>query len=101
MDLDKNELQLRKSDKMLDNSYEVCSMAKKAKIQSHIPVRWVNLPLQWVYMDFWGLSRETIGNTYYFLSLIDDHMRFSWLYMKPDWKMESLIQTLDIWLPLV
>ena len=76
-------------------------MAKKAKMQSHIPVRRANLPLQHVYMDFWGPSRETMGNTRYFLSLIDDHTRFSWLYVKPDRKVENLIQTLDIWLPLV
>ena len=39
-----------------------------------------------------------MGNTCYFLSLIDDHMRYSWLFVKPDRRMESLVETLDIWL---
>lgn len=38
IDLD-SDLQFRKSDKILNNSCEVCSIAKKAKMQSHIPVR--------------------------------------------------------------
>ena len=60
-------------------------MAKKNKTQSHIPVKRASYLLQQVYMDFWGPSRETMGDTHYFLSLIDDCMRFSWLFMKPDW----------------
>ena len=98
MDLDSN-LQLGKGDKMLDDSCEVCSMAKKIKSQSHISVRRATEPLQHVYMDFWGPSRETMSNTHYFLSLIDDHMRYSWLFVKPDRRVESLVETLDIWLP--
>ena len=42
-----------------------------------------------------------MGNTCYFLSLIDDHMRFFWLYVKPDQKVENLVQILDTWLLLV
>ena len=83
---------------MLDDSCEVCSMVKKAKNQSHIPVRRATKPLQHVYMDFWGPSRETMGNTCYFLSLIDNHMRYSWLFVKLDRRVESLVQILDIWL---
>lgn len=101
MDLDKDELRLPQDDKLLDNSCEVCSKAKKHKNQSHMPVRRASLPLQRVYMDFWGPSKEMMGNVRYFLSLIDDHTRYSWLFVKPDRKVESLIQTLDTWLPHV
>ena len=82
--MDLSELQLGKSNKMLDNNCDIYVMAKKHKIQSHIPVRKASHPLQQVYMDFWGPSRETIGNACYFLSLIDNCTRFSWLFVKPD-----------------
>ena len=52
-------------------------------------------------MDFWGPSKEIMGETCYFLSLIDNCMRFSWLFVKPDQQVESLIQTFDSWLPWV
>ena len=82
--MDLSKLQLEKSDKMLDDNCNIYTMAKKYKMQSHIPVRKMNCLLQQVYMDFWGPSREIIGNACYFLSLIDDCMRFSWLFVKPD-----------------
>ena len=59
-------------------------MAKKNKTQSHIPVKRASCSLQQVYMDFWGPSKETMGETHYFLLLIDDCMRFSWLFIKLD-----------------
>ena len=99
MDLD--ELQLGKSAKMLDDNCEICVMAKKHKLQSHIPVRKASRPLQRVYMDFWGPSKETMGDARYFLSIIDDCTRFSWLFVKPDRHVKNLIQTLDTWLPWV
>ena len=99
--MDLSELWLGKSDEMLNDNCEICMMAKKNKMQSHIPVKRVSCPLQWVYMDFWGPSREMMGETCYFLSLIDDCTRFSWLFVKPDQWVESLIQTFDSWLPWV
>ena len=83
--MDLSKLQLGKSDEMLNDNCEICVMAKKNKTQSHIPVKRASHLLQQVYMDFWGPSRETMGETHYFLSLIDDCMRFSWLFVKPDW----------------
>ena len=99
--MDLSELRLGKSDEMLNDNCEICVMAKKNKTQSHIPVKRASRPLQRVYMDFWGPSRETMGETRYFLSLIDDCTRFSWLFVKPDRRVESLIQTFDSWLPWV
>ena len=101
MGLDRSEFRLGKSDEMLDDNCEICVMAKKHKMQSHIPVRKASRPLQRVYMDFWGPSRETMGDIRYFLSLIDDCTRYSWLFVKPDRRVESLIQTFDAWLPWV
>ena len=52
MNMDK--LQLEKDDKLLNDNCEVCVMAKKVKLQSHIPVSKAKRPLQRVYMDLWG-----------------------------------------------
>lgn len=51
-----------------------------------------------MYMDFWGPNREGAGEERYFLSLIDDCTRFSWLFIKTDRRMESVVYTLDAWL---
>ena len=65
--MDLSKLQLGKSNRMLDDKCEICVMAKKNKTQSHILVKRVSYLLQQVYMDFWGPSREMMGETHYFL----------------------------------
>src|SRR5699024_9063323 len=50
---------------------------------------------------FWGPNRDSIGDEKYYLSLIDDCTRYSWLFVKMDRKVESIIQTLDLWLKRV
>ena len=79
MDMDK--LQLEKDDKLLNDNCEMCVMAKKVKLQNHIPVAKAKRPLQHVYMDLWGPNQEGSGDEWYFLSLIDNCTRFSWLYV--------------------
>ena len=44
--MDLSELQLGKSDEMLNDNCEICVMAKKNKMQSHIPVKRVSHLLQ-------------------------------------------------------
>ena len=44
--MDLSKLQLGKSDEMLNDNCEICVMAKKNKMQSHIPVKRVSHPLQ-------------------------------------------------------
>ena len=34
----------------------------------------------------------------YYLSLIDDCTRFSWLFIKIDWKTENVMHMLESWL---
>jgi hypothetical protein len=96
MDLD--ELKLVKKDQLLHDNCEVCIKAKQVKNQSHKPVPRARRPLQRVYMDFWGPNREGMGEEKYFLSLIDDCTRLSWIFIKADRKAESVLQTLDGWI---
>ncbi|ODM14245.1 hypothetical protein SI65_10341 [Aspergillus cristatus] len=96
MELD--ELKLGKRDQLLHDNCEVCVKAKKVKKQSHAPVPRARKPLERVYMDFWGPNREGMGQEKYYLSLIDDCTRFSWIFIKIDRRAESVIHTLDSWL---
>ncbi|ODM15243.1 hypothetical protein SI65_09184 [Aspergillus cristatus] len=96
MELD--ELKLGKRDQLLHDNCEVCAKAKKVKKQSHAPVPRARKPLERVYMDFWGPNREGMGQEKYYLSLIDDCTRFSWIFIKIDRRAESVIHTLDSWL---
>jgi len=76
MELD--ELKLGKRDQLLHDNCEVCAKAKKVKKQSHAPIR-ARKQLERVYMDFWGPNREGMGQERYYLSLIDDCTRYSWI----------------------
>ncbi|ODM22593.1 hypothetical protein SI65_00182 [Aspergillus cristatus] len=96
MELD--ELKLGKQDQLLHDNCEVCAKAKKVKKQSHAPVPRARKPLERVYMDFWGPNREGMGQEKYYLSLVDDCTRFSWIFIKIDRRAESVIHTLDNWL---
>lgn len=96
--LDMEELALGKHDALLDDKCEVCVKSKQVKNQSHIPVPRARKPLQRVYMDFWGPNRDSIGDERYYLSLIDDCTRYSWVFIKADRKSESVVYTLESWL---
>ena len=96
--MDMSELRLEKDDKLLNNNCEVCVKAKNVKLQSHIPVSKARRPLQRVYMDLWGPNREGSGDERYFLSLIDDCTRYSWLYVLDNRRSETIQYEIDMWL---
>lgn len=95
--MDMNDLKLKKKDELLHDKCEVCIRAKQVKKQTHSPVPRAKRPLQRVYMDFWGPNRDGAGDEKYYLSLIDDCTRFSWLFVTTDRKAENVIMILDIW----
>ena len=96
--MDMDELKINKRDRLLDDNCEVCVKSKQVKKQSHVPIPRAKRPLQRVYMDFWGPSRDSMGGEKYYLSLIDDCTRFSWMFIKMDRRTENIIQTLEGWL---
>lgn len=65
-------------------SCELCIKAKKVKNQNHSPSPRAEEPLRRVFMDFWGLHKESIQGARYYLSLVDDHTRFSWTFPTKD-----------------
>ena len=96
-----NELQLDKTDKLLHDKCEICVKAKQVKNQSHKQVPRASKKLARVHMDFWGPNREGFSEEKYYLSLIDDYSRFSWLYAMKDRKASSVIAVLQSWLKRV
>lgn len=96
--MDMNELRINKRDPLLDDKCEICLKAKQMIHQSHKPVPRAQRPLQCVYMDFWGPSHDSVGDEKYYLCLIDDCTRFSWLFAMVDRKIEHVICTLETWL---
>lgn len=58
---------------------ETCIQAKNVKNQNHHTVHRASRPLKGVYMDFWGPYTQTRNREgwKYYLSLTDDHTRFS------------------------
>lgn len=99
--MDMSDLRINKRDQLLDDSCEICIHAKQVKKQNHAPVPRAKKPLQRVYMDFWGPNRDGIGDEKYYLTLIDDCTRFSWLYLMNDRRAETVQITLDGWLRIV
>lgn len=96
--MDELALNKREMDSLLDEKCEICVKAKQVKNQSHKPVLRAKRPLQRVYMDFWGPNREGVGDEKYYLSLIDDCTRYSWVFIKKDRRYESVVYSLDSWL---
>jgi transposase InsO family protein len=79
---------------------ETCIQAKSVKKQNHGPVPRASRPLKRVYMDFWGPynKAKTKEGWRYYLSLTDDHTRFSWIYLTKDREAATVQKTLETWL---
>jgi transposase InsO family protein len=79
---------------------EVCIQAKSVKDQNRKPVPRASRPLKRVYMDFWGpyIHESNSEGLKYYLSLTDDHTRFSWVYLTKDRTTETVKKILEEWL---
>lgn len=97
-DMGLDELKLPKADPELEDKCEICVKSRQVKGQSHKKVPRAKKPLARVYMDFWGPNRDSVGDERYYISLIDDYSRFSWLYVMIDRKAETVMRTLDLWI---
>lgn len=78
---------------------EICVKAKKIQIQNHGAVPRSTEPLRKVHMDFWG-PRDGFDDGRYYLSLIDDYSRYSWLFVTADRKTETVRSNISKWLKL-
>lgn len=59
-----------------------CPMAKFTKVPFSLGVSHATQPFELVYIDIWGPYKDcTKGNCRYFLTLVDDHTRTTWVYL--------------------
>lgn len=68
-------------------SCTVCNFTKLTKIVSRIFFAWTSKPLAQIHTDIWGFYwTPSLGKHLYFLSLIDDYTRKSWLICLKTWQ---------------
>ena len=80
----------------------VCTQAKTAKRINHSRIQREKRPLQKVYMDLWGPYRNhNIDDDKYYLALVDDCTRFSWIFTLADHKVDTIQAILESWLKRV
>lgn len=80
---------------------ETCIQAKQVKRQNHQPQARVNKPLKRVHMDVWGPYRQGFRDVKYYLSLVDDYSRFSWVFPITERNLEVIETILDKWMTWV
>ena len=80
----------------------VCTQSRTVKNRNHQKVSRAKRPLERVYMDLWGpYKRFNIDDDRYYLALVDDNTRFSWLFTLQDHKVETIQEILENWLKRV
>lgn len=76
-----------------DHTCEICIQAKSVKRQNRGQVPKEKEPLKRVYIDFWGPYQGQ-----YYLAIVDDATRFSWLYITDNRRTETVIEILERWM---
>ncbi|XP_070005233.1 uncharacterized protein [Nicotiana sylvestris] len=91
-------------DKVLDvatnKDYSICPLAKRSKLMFPTSHTVSEKPLELIYIDVWGPYRiPTHDRKHLFLTIVDDHTKFTWVYLL---QMKSDIATLlRLFLPLL
>ena len=66
---------------ILDLPCQICNLTKVTRTISKIPFSKANRPLDRIHTDVWGpYKKASLGGHTYFVSLIDDYTRKSWLF---------------------
>src|SRR5699024_4355198 len=83
-----------------DEPCKVCVRAKKVKAQNHQKVPRAKKPMERIYVDFWGPYNKggSPDEDRYYMSIVDDYSRYSWLYVTKDRTADTVKQTLESWI---
>ena len=61
---------------------EVCHRAKQKKLSYHLRPKLCSTPFELLHIDVWGPFSEPTQEGYkYFLTIVDDHTRVTWIYL--------------------
>ena len=59
-----------------------CHLAKQRKLSFSLSHSHASKPFELLHMDIWGLCSATSMNGHkYFLTIIDDNMRYTWVFL--------------------
>ena len=62
--------------------YHICHLAKQKKLSFPSPNNMCNTIFELLHIDVWGpFSVETVDGYRYFLTIVDDHSRATWIYL--------------------
>ena len=61
---------------------EICQLSKNTRSSFQLNKNRSDMPFQLIFCDIWGPHRtSTYTGAYYFLTIVDDHTRCTWVYL--------------------
>lgn len=79
------------------NTCTICPLGKQRKLPFWLSHSTSNACVDLIHVDIWGPFRKpTIHGHHYFLTIVDDHIKFTWIYlMKSKSKVKTIIPIYD------
>jgi hypothetical protein len=69
------------SDSLLESVCDACQQAKSHQLPYLTSSSTSTYPLELVFSDVWGPACESVGCYKYYVSFIDDFIKFTWIYL--------------------
>jgi hypothetical protein len=69
------------SDKGVESVCDSCQKAKSHQLPYDSSNKIAAAPLDLIHSDVWGPAPTSIGNFSYYVSFIDDHTKYTWIYL--------------------
>jgi hypothetical protein len=61
-----------------------CQLAKSHPLPYNTSIHCTTMPLEIIHSDVWGPAPISVGGYKYYISFIDDFMKFTWIYLMVD-----------------
>jgi hypothetical protein len=61
-----------------------CQLAKSHQLPYNTSIHCTTMPLEIIHSDVWGPTPISVGGYKYYISFIDDFMKFTWIYLMVD-----------------
>jgi histone deacetylase 1/2 len=79
--LHSNNLPFHSDNKTPASICDSCQMAKSHQLPYSSSHEISKSPLDLIYSDVWGPAPESVGRNKYYVSFIDDHSKYTWIYL--------------------
>lgn len=75
-------LSMPKNSSLVESHCPICPLAKQKRLSFESHNHMSSSPFDLIHLDVWGpFKRESIEGYKYFLTIVDDHTRVTWIYM--------------------